>query len=213
MGGQHRQLGQPSRAHAGDRRRLAKRGAMRGVTAVEGAVTFAVVGALLAVAVPAFVRELHASRFVEPVEGVEKIAAHAVAYAHDRPIASAFPASAPLTPSQAPHGTREVDPPGAWDHPSWKALDFRPVPEGVPHAFAFAFDSVAAPSAPAGAPSSGSPDASGVVNGARSTFAAHAHGDLDGDGITSTFEVRGHAAEGEPGAVVDPGMLVEAEVE
>ena len=41
------------------------RRAERGVTAVEAAVMVALVGSLLAVAVPAFVRELHASRFVE----------------------------------------------------------------------------------------------------------------------------------------------------
>ena len=191
--------------------RTRSRAARRGVTAVEAAVTFAVVGSLLAVAVPAFVRELHASRFVEPVSGVEKISELAVAYAHDRPVITAFPSSAPLTPSAPPRGTREVDPPGAWDQPTWKALGFRPVAEGVPHAFAFAFDSV-----PGTEPAPARVDVTGAllpVPGARSTFAAHAHGDLDGDGVTSTFEMHGHCTEGEPGAIVDPGMLVEAEVE
>jgi hypothetical protein len=213
-----------------------RRASSRGVTAVEAAVTFAVVGSLLAVAVPAFLRELHASRFVEPASGVEKMAELAVAYAHERPIATAFPPSAPLTPSQVPRGTREVDPPGAWDQPTWKALGFRPFAEGVPHAYAFGFDSVlgarvdvAQPAAPL-APSSlgtaavgaqatqagglpGAQPATVITQQARSTFTAHAHGDLDGDGITSTFEMRGHAAEGEPAAVIEPGMLVEAEVE
>jgi hypothetical protein len=42
---------------------------------------------------------------------------------------------------------------------------------------------------------------------------ATAHGDLDGDTVTSTFEVHGHDATGEPGPVIEPGMVVSAEVE
>jgi hypothetical protein len=155
-------------------------------------VIFAITGSLLAVAVPAFVRELRASRFVEPVEGLQKIGAGALAYAQAKPAASAFPASAPLTPASIPRGTREVDPPGVWEHPTWKALAFRAAPEGVAHAFSFGFDMTPGPT--------------------RSTFVAHAHGDLDGDGVRSTFELHGHAEDAEP-AALDPGMYVESEVE
>jgi len=169
-----------------------RRTTTRGLTAVEAAVVFAIVGSLLAVAVPAFVRELHASRFVEPVEGLQKIGAGALTFAENKPAAGAFPASAPLTPASIPRGTREVDPPGVWEHPTWKALGFRPTPEGVPHAFSFGFDVTP-----------GSP---------RSSFVAHAHADLDGDGVRSTFELRGHAQDGEPPAL-GPGMYVESEVE
>jgi type IV pilus assembly protein PilA len=172
----------PHRSHAGE----------RGVTAVEAAVIFAITGSLLAIAVPAFLRETRASRFVEPVEGLEKIGSGALAYAANKPAASAFPASAPLTPPSIPRGTREADPPGVWDHPTWKALAFRPTAEGVPHAFSFGFDA--------------------TPGGARSSFVAHAHGDLDGDGVRSSFELRGHAQDGEE-AALDPGMYVESEVE
>jgi hypothetical protein len=175
-----------------------RRARSRGLTPVEGALLFAALGLVLAVAVPAFVRELRSSRFVEPVDGLNNMAAAAVAYANGRPVLTAFPASAPLTPAAVPRGTREVDPPGTWDAPTWVALGFRPAAEEAPHAFAFAFDSALAPS--------------------RSTFVAHAHGDLDGDGIQSTFEVRGHVSsgvegDGENGPVVEPGMYVEAEAE
>jgi hypothetical protein len=69
-----------------------------------------------------------------------------------------------------------------------------PADLGSPHCFSFAFDTVLSP--------------------AKSTFRAHAHGDLDGDGLTSTFEVTGQYAEGDPrGPVVDPGMFVDSEVE
>jgi type IV pilus assembly protein PilA len=166
----------------------------RRFTPVELAVAFALVGSLLAVAVPSFVREVHASRFVEPVEGLQRIGAAAVAYASARPVGQAFPPSAPPTPAAPPRGRCEVDPQGAWDHPTWRAFDFRPAPEGAPHCFAFSFDS--APSQTA------------------STFRAQAHGDLDGDGIRSTFEITGRSVEGDPlGPHVDPGMFVDDEVE
>lgn len=170
------------------------RARIRRFTAVEMAVAFALVGSLLAIAVPTFVREVHASRFVEPAQGLERIGAAAVAYARTHPVAQAFPPSAPATPSAPPRGRCEADPPGAWDQPTWRALDFQPVPPGTPHCFSFSFDSSLSP--------------------ARSTFRAQAHGDLDGDGIPSTFEVTGHDVDGDPaGPVLDPGMYGDSEVE
>jgi hypothetical protein len=155
--------------------------------------------------VPAFVRNVHASAFVEPVDGVKAIAEGATTYAKAHDVPHAYPASAPLTPAVAPRGERLADPAGAWDTPTWKALDFRPVEEGVPHAFAFAFD---------------------ATNGAaRSTFTATAHGDLDGDGVTSTFQLSGHdqaAATSAPGApappaesgpVIDKSLVLQSELE
>ena len=192
------------------RARARARRLARGVSAVEGAVIFAIGGSLLAVFVPAFARELNASRFAEPVLGLTKLSAAAVAYAHDRPVRDAFPPTAPLTPQEPPRGVRAVDPPGAWDTPTWRALGFRPVAEGIPHLFAFGFDSATAgginpetrvaPTRPPGP--------------VKSTFIAHAHGDLDGDGVRSTFEIRGHCVEDDPaGPAIDPGMYVESEVE
>ena len=172
---------------------MTSRTGSRGLSAVEATIIFAIAGTLLAVAVPAFVREVKASRFVEPVEGLERLSAAAMAYALDHPATEGFPETAPLTPPTPPRGTREVDPPGTWDNATWQALRFRAVPEGDTHAFSFAFDSTRSPG--------------------RSTFVAHAHGDLNGNGVTSTFEVRGHFFADEPAPVVDPGMYVEAEVE
>ncbi len=174
----------------------------RGFSAMELAIGFALVGSALAVAVPTFLREVRASRFVEPTEGLAAIAAGAVAYASTSPgssaISLAFPRSVGLTPSAPPRGHLVADPPGTWADPSWKALRFPPTSggfayaDGEPHAFAFAFDS--------------------TLGVDRSTFVAHAHGDLDGDGAWSTFEVRGHDTATE-GPVVEPGMYVEAELE
>ena len=161
---------------------------MRRFTPVELAVGVALVGSLLAVAVPAFLHELHASRFVEPTDGLSRMGTAAVAYAEAN---QRFPDSAPLTPAAPPRGTKDVDPAGMWEGPTWKALAFRPSAEGVPHAYAFSFESA----------------------GGGSTFVAQARGDLDGDGVLSTFEIRGdaHGADQKPGVL--PGMYVEAELE
>ena len=158
---------------------------MRRFTPVEIAIGLAVIGSIAAVGVPAFVRELHASRFVEPTEGLNRIGTAAIAYAAEN---GRFPDSAPLTPPAPPRGKKEADPPGTWDTPTWKALGFRPAPEGVPHAYAFSFASDG------------------------SSFVAQARGDLDGDGVLSTFEIRGTAKKGEAPQLV-PGMYVESELE
>ncbi len=158
---------------------------MRRLSPVELAATVAIVGSVLAVAVPAFVRELHGSRFVEPTEGLQKIGAGALAYAEAN---GRFPDSAPMTPSAVPRGKKEVDPPGTWEAPTWKALGFKPVADGVPHAYAFSFESTG------------------------DRFVAQAKGDLDGDGVLSTFEIRGFARKGEKPTLV-PGMVIDSELE
>lgn len=160
----------------------------RSFTAVEGAVAVAVLGSVLAVAVPEFASSLRASRLAEPVDGLRRIAASAVAVAGAGGTAAAFPGPAPLTPAEVPRGVRADDPPGAWNHPTWKALGFG---FDHAHAFSFAFDSEA------------------TADGAH--FRASAHGDLDGDGVTSTFELEG-VADGQ-GAHVLPGLYVDREVE
>ncbi|HVY46088.1 MAG TPA: hypothetical protein VHB21_09425, partial [Minicystis sp.] len=77
------------------------------------------------------------------------------------------------------------------EHLTWKCLGFG---FDRPHAFAFQFDSAHDP-------------ATGLMR-----FAATAHGDLDGDGVVSTFEVQGAHAPGQPARVL-PGMYIEREVE
>jgi hypothetical protein len=160
---------------------------LRRFTPVELAVGAALVGSLLAVAIPTFVREMHASRLVEPIDGLARIGRNAVAYADAN---NRFPDSAPPTPATPPRGKKEADPPGTWDTPTWKALDFRPASEGAPHAYSFSFEAPKPTEA----------------------FAARARGDLDGDGLYSLFEIRGTMVPGEKAKVV-PGMYVESELE
>ncbi len=171
----------------------------RGVTALETAVGISLAGSLLAVAVPAFVRSWSSSHLVEPVDGLGHLQQEALAFADGRSCAAdpnglgAFPKPAPLTPPSIPRGKATVDPPETWDIPTWRTLHFRASPQGVAHSFSFAFDSSA--------------------SATESSFVAHAHGDLDGDGTASTFEVRGRCDASEGHARAVPGMYVESEIE
>ncbi|MDF3072049.1 MAG: hypothetical protein K0R38_7650 [Polyangiaceae bacterium] len=141
---------------------------MRSLTPVEAALAFAIGGSVLAVFLPPFIRNLHASRLTEPLAGLERISARAAALADAAPALQAYPPSVALTPAQVPRGELVVDPPGTWAHPTWRLLDFS---LEAPHAFSFEFVS---------------------NNSAQgSTYTATAHGDLDGDGVQSTFQVSG----------------------
>jgi hypothetical protein len=163
----------------------------RGLTPIEAAIGIAIVGSLLAIAIPAIARNLHATYFAEVTEGLTRLQEHAVARAQHRPTEDAFPRSAPMTPAVPPRAHKEADPPGTWAHPTWVALDFQATTDTTPHAFSYGFDSTL-----------GKDD---------SSFVAHGHADLDGDGQTSTFEVRGTASGGEARAT--PGFVVFQELE
>jgi hypothetical protein len=158
---------------------------VRRFTPIELALGASLLGCIAAVAIPTFAREVHASRFVEPVDGLARLQVSAIAFAEAN---GRFPDAAPLTPKTPPRGKKEADPPGTWDAPAWRTLDFRAAPDGVPHAYSFAFD------------------------GTGNAFVARARGDLDGDGVLSLFEVRGSfGADHRPS--LTPGMYVEAELE
>ncbi|HNS97298.1 MAG TPA: hypothetical protein PKL73_10140 [Polyangiaceae bacterium] len=163
--------------------------AMRAVSPVELAVVVSIAGSVLAASVPTFVRHVHASRMTEAVDGLSKIGAGAIAHAQGKELAASFPPPAELTPKDVPRGVAAEDPPGTWDSPTWQALGFR---FDVPHRYAFQFDVVPDPS--------------------RIWFQATAKGDLNGDGILSTFALAGERRVGEQ-AVLIPGIYIEREVE
>lgn len=146
---------------------------MRALTPVEAALAFALGGSVLAVFVPAFVKNVHASRLTEPLDGLSRLTQRAAALADTAPQARAYPDSAPLTPTEVPRGALASDPPGTWQHPSWRLLDFA---FETPHAYSFEIISKNAPDV--------------------STFTAIAHGDLDGDGVQSTFSQSGEVKPG-----------------
>jgi hypothetical protein len=147
--------------------------AVRVLTPLEAAAGFAIFGSVLAVAVPAFVRNLHASRLVEPMDCLARIAAQAAALAASQPAETAYPDSVALTPQEVPRGGPVTDPPGTWEHPTWRLLD---VAFTTPHSYSFAFESRNAPG--------------------KATYRAVANGDLDGDGLLSTFEISGESSDG-----------------
>ncbi len=159
---------------------------MRSLTPIESVVLLSVVGSVLAVFVPAFVRDLRASRLAEPLDGLSQIARNATAIATTE---GAYPASVGLTPEQVPEGQSVDDPEGTWEHPTWRALDFG---FDRSHHFSFAFDSE-------------------NQRGGMAEFTARAHGDLDGDGVFSTFRVSGQVSPGDQ-AVMFP-IEMDREVE
>jgi hypothetical protein len=162
---------------------------MRSLNVIQAASIVCAIGVALSSFLPTFIRDLHASRLTEAIDNVSAISKSAIAYSEGRDLAGSFPAPAPLTPAEVPRGVVVTDPQGTWDHPSWKALSFEVL---VPHRFSYSFDV--------------------TVDPARISFSAQAHGDLNGDGLTSTFEVRGERRPGQSAELI-PGMLINREVE
>jgi hypothetical protein len=147
---------------------------VRSLSPVEAALCVAVGGSVLAVGIPAFVRNLHASRLVEPIDGLNRIAAAAAALVAAGDAKPAYPPSVGPTPATVPLGEPSLDPPGTWSQPTWESLRFG---FSHPHSYNFEFQS--------------------EVRGRRARYRAIARGDLDGDGQPSEFAVRGEAREGE----------------
>ena len=152
---------------------------MRGLSTLEGGALFAVLGTLIAVGLPAFVRNFEASRLAEPLDGLNKLSTRSIAVALSLPPERAFPVSAPLTPEEVPKGKRALAEGESWQHPTWRRLGFT---FERAHSFAFRYDS-------------------SMENG-EAVFRATAHGDLDGDGLLSTFAIEGRYRAGE-----DPRLL------
>ncbi len=165
--------------------RARARTSLRGFSSVEIAAAVAVVGSLLAVAVPAFVRNVSASHLVEATEGLARIQEGVIALSKAD---GHLPEATPLTPATVPRAERVLDPPGTWDAPGWRAIHFSAAPEGMSHRYAFAMDR----------PSEGD-------------LVARAHGDLDGDGVLSAFELR--LVKDPDGAHAVGGLIVSEELE
>lgn len=157
----------------------------RGISPVEAAVAFAVVAGATAAIVPACARAVRLTRTAEAAENVERLT---LAAAHRFEDKNAPPlAAAPLTPAQVPRGSSVVDPAGTWDHPTWKALEFS---LEEPHAYSYRVDVDVDPTTPVR-----------VV----------ANGDLDGDGVLSTFE-RSLVRDAK-GVAPRPGLVVVSDLE
>jgi hypothetical protein len=161
------------------------------LTLLQLAAAFGIGGSLLAVAVPTFVTNLRASKLSEPTENLGRIVRNAISYGDTHAEPESFPPSVELTPKDVPRGNLVKDPPGTWDHLTWRALDFRIDDE---HAFSYEFTSAYDPT-------------SGTMR-----FETTSHGDLDGDGALSTFTVYGEKARGHAARALT-GMYVARELE
>ena len=165
------------------RRRM--RGRSRGMTALEAAVAFAVIFGVLAAAVPACIRALRLSRTAEAAENLNVILVSTARLRADSPQTAL--ASTPLTPSTVPRGDTALDPAGTWDHPTWKAIGFS---LSEPHWYSYRIE---------------------MDRDVRTPVHVMAFGDLDGDGVLSTFE-RSAIREG-TAIVPQPALIVTAELE
>ncbi len=136
----------------------------------------ALVSAMASVAVPAFTKNVRRAKTTEALVSMQAIMAGAHQYydadlydKNGKLLPNRFPPSVPLTPAGGPPcGKHATTPQAVWDKQGWGTMKFSPT---NPHRYAYSFAS------------------SGT--GATSTYTARAHGDLDCDGVLSTFEIRG----------------------
>lgn len=153
----------------------------------------AVVGILAAVAVPQFTKYTRTAKAAEANEMLDLMKKGAATYyltprvepGTINKLPCQFPASVPLTPGGASCCAEENDAdndercdskPATWNHATWSALKFAITDQ---HFFQYKFES------------------SGT--GAEAIFTATAHGDLDCDGVFSTFQLTGRGTVGADG--------------
>jgi type IV pilus assembly protein PilA len=159
----------------------------KGFTLIELMIVVAIIGVLAAVAIPAFMKYIRKSKTTEAVENVKKIYEGARSYYMEEsnsrgsitPIAKQFPlgdAGASAGPSPGANSCcgaagDKCDPNidrTIWDTDGWNALKFS---MDDPHYFWYSYDA----------------DGTDVA----SQFTARANGNLDCDGVYSTYEMVG----------------------
>ena len=144
---------------------------------VGAAMPVAIIGVMAAVAIPAFIKYTRKSKTVEATEGLDKIKAGAKAFfqadhydTSGNLLPKAFPKTVGWTPASpcCKQGGKCRPKPSDWNHPSWRSLMFQ---LADPHYFQYRFES------------------SGTNKGA--TFVIEARGDLDCDGVYSSYKILG----------------------
>lgn len=144
---------------------------------VEAALLLSVIGVVLAIFVPSFFRRVRSNKVSEAAELLQEMSTRSMAY-YAAPQATGYrnclPPSAGPTPATPSVDSAEVDffsteEPG---HASWRAFEFQPQ---RPIRYSYSYQ----------------PSVEGCDLGAANpTLVFRAEGDLDGDGVRSTFERR-----------------------
>lgn len=160
----------------------AERGRARGVTVVEAAIGASILGIALAAMVPACVRSIRLARTAEAADSLKQLSDATVSHL----VAGGTLGSAPLTPATVPRGEPATDAAGAWSHPTWRALAFG---FEEPHWYSYRVD----------------------LEPGTGPIRLSAHGDLDGDGLASTF-VR-EVDRTPQGPVAREGLVARSELE
>lgn len=157
--------------------------------------TLVMVGSgLAAVALPAFLKYIKRAKTSEATMNIRKVFDGSVVHfaMQPNPATATFPPSVGPTPAIVPGTTPcnyAMDPnPALWEHPTWQALNFE-VDDS--HYYVYQYDS------------------SGV--GENAQFTASAFGDLDCDGVFSTFVRFGEVQNGEVSG--SAGLYIQNELE
>jgi len=151
----------------------------RGFTLIELMIVVAIIGMLSSVAVPAFLRNAQKARSTEALIQLHKIYAASRTYIielhHAAGSSVVIPPQFPVTEAPTPDttccsqtGHKCLPNPTAWNLPTWQALQFS---VDMPHYYRYAYTSAG--------------------SGPGSSFHAQAYGDLNCNGVYSTFELYG----------------------
>jgi prepilin-type N-terminal cleavage/methylation domain-containing protein len=146
---------------------------MAGFTLVELMIVVVILGILAAVAIPAFTRYVKRSKTSEATGSLSKIYQGEVSYyqaSAERGAGSPSFITANINPSTVPAGVKIAPNMAAWNADGWREIGFS---LDTAHYYSY------------------------TATGTTSAFTATANGDLDGDGVPSTFSRGGTIVGGE----------------